>query len=307
MDSSLHTTFEALGITVLERGWLSSNNTLIRGIEGAWLIDTGYGAHASQTVRLVEQMLGDQALTGIINTHLHSDHCGGNAAIVGRYPKVEVLIPPGQANSVMPWDPVALTYQPTGQRCPAFEFTQTLMPDTAMTLGNAEWQVVAAPGHDPHAVMLFQPDARVLIAGDALWENGFGVVFPELEGKDAFHEVRATLACIESLNPHVVIPGHGAPFTDVAGALSRAHHRLSHFVSRPDKHAEYAAKVLVKFYLLEFQKVTLKGLTDWYESTPYFQIVQDEYPTLDLSLPTLIDKLVHAKAALRQSDMLIDN
>lgn len=307
MDSSLHTTFDALGITVLERGWLSSNNTLIRGIEHAWLVDTGYCAHASQTVRLLEQMLGDQPLTGVINTHLHSDHCGGNAAIVGRYPEAEVLIPPGQASSVMPWDPVALTYQPTGQRCPAFEFTQTLLPGTRITLGNAEWNVVAAPGHDPHAVMLYQPDGGVLIAGDALWENGFGVVFPELEGQDAFHEVRETLACIEALKPRVVIPGHGAPFTDVSGALSRADQRLSHFVSRPEKHAEYAAKVLVKFYLLEYQKVTMQELVDWYESTPYFQIVQGAYPMLDLSLPTLVDKLLHAKAASRHADMLIDN
>jgi hypothetical protein len=33
----------------------------------------------------------------------------------------------------------------------------------------------------------------VLISADALWENGFGVVFPELEGDDAFAIVAATL------------------------------------------------------------------------------------------------------------------
>jgi len=32
--------------------------------------------------------------------------------------------------------------------------------------------------------MFHSPEARVLISGDALWENGFGVVFPQLFGRD---------------------------------------------------------------------------------------------------------------------------
>jgi glyoxylase-like metal-dependent hydrolase (beta-lactamase superfamily II) len=44
-------------------------------------------------------------------------------------------------------------------------------------------------GHDPHSVILFEPVSRVLISADALWERGFGVIFPELEGVEAFDEV----------------------------------------------------------------------------------------------------------------------
>jgi hypothetical protein len=36
-------------IWVFERGWLSSNNVLLRGTDGAALIDSGYLAHAPQT------------------------------------------------------------------------------------------------------------------------------------------------------------------------------------------------------------------------------------------------------------------
>ena len=78
--------------------------------------------------------------------------------------------------------------------------------DTTLTLANLTWQVHAAPGHDPHSVVLFQPDHRLLISADALWENGFGVVFPELDGEDAFDEVGATLDLIERLAPLTVIP-----------------------------------------------------------------------------------------------------
>ncbi len=48
---------------------------------GATLIDTDYVSHASQTFALVQQKLGPRKLDTIINTHLHLDHCGGNALL----------------------------------------------------------------------------------------------------------------------------------------------------------------------------------------------------------------------------------
>ena len=54
--------------------------------------------------------------------------------------------------------------------------------------------MIGAPGHDPHAVMFFAPGDGILISGDALWEDGFGVVFPALFGDlRAFAQTRSTL------------------------------------------------------------------------------------------------------------------
>ena len=105
-----------------------------------------------------------------------------------------------------------------------------------MQFGAEAWQVHAAPGHDPHSLIFFEPGRRLLISADALWENGFGVVFPELEGADAFSEVAATLDLIERLNPKTVIPGHGRVFTYSPEVLSRARQRLDSFVRNPPKH-----------------------------------------------------------------------
>src|SRR5690606_22651572 len=66
---------------VLERGWLSSNNILFTGRSGAALVDSGYATQAPQTVALVASLLKGRPLDLLINTHLHSDHCGGNAAL----------------------------------------------------------------------------------------------------------------------------------------------------------------------------------------------------------------------------------
>lgn len=265
------------GVTVIERGWLSANNIVFTGEAGTAVVDTGYVTHAAQTVGLIQQVLGIQPLDLVLNTHLHSDHCGGNAELQKRYPDCTTLIPPGHANQVRAWDEVALTYVPTGQSCPRFRFEDVLRPGESIALGRAQWQIHAAPGHDTHSVILFEPVSRTLVSADALWENGFGVVFPEVEGEEGFNEVADTLALIESLDPLVVIPGHGAVFFDVDRALSVSRSRLEKFVRHPDRHAIHAAKVLLKYKLLEWQRVERELLLKWAEQTSYIGLLHERY------------------------------
>lgn len=295
------------GVTVLERGWLSSNNIVITGADHCALIDSGYCTHADQTLLLVDSVLQGRALDLLLNTHLHSDHVGGNAALQARYPALQTLIPPGHAHYVAAWNTEKLTYQPTGQNCPQFRFDATLQPGTDVRLGDLLWQVHAAPGHDSHSVILFEPHSRTLVSADALWQRGFGVVFPELDGDDAFHEVAQTLDVIEALKPALVIPGHGAPFTDVAEALARARQRLDGFVADPARHLQHAAKVLLKFKLLELQSVRQDELLAWAAATPYVaQLVAQQYAdhTLAQALDVLVQDLVRAGAATRHGDQL---
>jgi glyoxylase-like metal-dependent hydrolase (beta-lactamase superfamily II) len=288
------------GVSVLERGWLSSNNILIQGRDGTALIDSGYCTHAPQTLALVQAALQGRRLDVLVNTHLHSDHCGGNAALQAAYPSLRTLIPPGQAQHVRAWDPYALSYTPTGQDCPRFKFDEVLQPGTDLRLGGALWQVHAAPGHDPHSVILFEPISRCLISADALWQRGFGVVFPELDGAQAFEEVAATLDVIEELNPRTVIPGHGAPFADVTQALTVARQRLAGFVASPHKHVQYAAKVMLKFKLLQAQSMTREALLSWAHGTPYLtQLFQSQFADMSFAqgLDGLVQDLVLSGAA----------
>ena len=289
-------------IRVFERGWLSSNNILLLGQDNTALVDSGYVTHAPQTLALVGSALGGRALDQLVNTHLHSDHCGGNAALQGHYPALRTAIPPGLAESVRHWDVDALTYAPTGQSCPRFRFEALVQPGTEIRLGARLWQVHAAPGHDTHSVVLFEPAARVLLSADALWERGFGVVFPELEGERAFDAVARTLDVIEALKPAVVIPGHGAVFADPAAALAYARSRLDSFVANPARHLRHGVKVLLKFKLLELQTVNSDALIHWARTTPYFaRIYQEHFASLEFSswVAALLDDLVRAGAASR--------
>jgi glyoxylase-like metal-dependent hydrolase (beta-lactamase superfamily II) len=257
-------------LTIFERGWLSSNNILLHGAEGedATLIDSGYVAHAEQTQALVRHALRPgQTLARIVNTHLHSDHCGGNAALQRAF-GARIAIPPGDADAVTAWDEDRLTYQLTSQRCERFAFDALLRPGDSFSVGTRTWQAHAAPGHDPHSLILFDAHHGTLISADALWENGFGVVFPELDGVYAFEEVAATLELIEALQPRLVIPGHGAPFVDVAGALQRARSRLAAFRADPARHARHGIKALAKYHLLEVGSQPLAELLAWFAATP---------------------------------------
>jgi glyoxylase-like metal-dependent hydrolase (beta-lactamase superfamily II) len=265
------------GVEFFQRGWLSSNNVLIHDPDRAVLVDTGYWTHAEQTHALVRSVIGDRQLTEICNTHLHSDHCGGNAYLQSCYPNLHTRIPTGHATYVQSWDLDALTYKPTGQHCPRFVPTGTLNEGDSYVVGNLIWQVHAAPGHDPHSVVIFNAEHGILISADALWENGFGVVFPEIEGISAFDEVESTIQVIEELKPSLVLPGHGAPFSDVTNAIGRARSRLNQFRSSPDKHANYAAKVLLKFKLLELQKCLLSEFISWAQHVAYLNMLHTQY------------------------------
>ncbi|MBP7564570.1 MAG: MBL fold metallo-hydrolase [Burkholderiaceae bacterium] len=295
-------------IIVFERGWLSSNNILLKGESGCHaLVDSGYATHAPQTLALVREALQGEPLSALVNTHLHSDHCGGNHTLQVAHPDLQTLIPAGCAAEVGSWDEDRLSYKATGQLCERFGFDGLLVPDHSVPLGRRRWEVHAAPGHDPQSIVLFEPEHRVLISADALWQHGFGVVFPELEGANAFADVGRTLDLIERLRPRIVIPGHGPVFFDVDAALRRARERLIAFIENPARHSMHAAKVLLKFKLLEVQRIERRALLGWAKSTPYFQLVHARHAhTQDLEgwLLELTAQLAKSGAASINDDWI---
>jgi glyoxylase-like metal-dependent hydrolase (beta-lactamase superfamily II) len=296
---------DTLGLHVLERGWLSANQAVFRaaGATPATVVDTGFSRHADQTLALIAHALGGEPLGRIVNTHLHSDHCGGNAALQARG-AVETWIPSPSLSAVDRWDEEALSYRLTDQPCPRFVADRALVPGASIALGEASWQVHAAPGHDMDAVMLFEPQTRTLIAGDALWEQRLAIIFPELVGEDGFGPTRATLSLIERLQPRAVLPGHGRPFEDVARALAASRERVAAFERHPERHAQHAARALVMFHLLEVRELAFTALVDWMLRTPIYRTVArraglDESAAADWAA-TQVRRLVDDGALLEQ-------
>ena len=287
---------------VFERGWLSSNNVLFFDDRAtATIVDTGYATQAEQTVALVEGALHGRWLARIVNTHLHSDHCGGNAALKRRF-GAQILIPPGMAAAVAAWDEDELTFAATGQVCDPFAFDALLAPGGRIRLGGGDWEIIASPGHDPHSVMLWCEADGILISADALWQHGFGAIFPEIEGASGFAEQRAMLEKIAELQPRLVIPGHGAPFTDVREALARAHARLAALAESPERNARHVARVLIKFHLLQVRSIARDALLEHLSGARYFRVIHERY-FAEQPFEAMIARALQELAATRAAEL----
>jgi glyoxylase-like metal-dependent hydrolase (beta-lactamase superfamily II) len=294
-------------IRVIERGWLSSNNILCHEGETATLVDSGYVAHAEQTVALVREALAGRRLARLINTHSHSDHIGGNAALQRTF-GCDIVIPVGIEAAVAAWDEQALLLTPSGQRGDRFRHDATLAPGEEFEMGGMTWRALAAPGHDMEALIFHCPEEKLLISGDALWRDGFGIIFAEVMGLgEGLKATRGTLEMIGRLAIDIVIPGHGAPFDDVDAALERAHRRVAAFAEDPGRMARNAIKACFTFNLLELQSLSRADLPGYLESIPFFHDVATRILAMEIGAAAewLVADLLRAGAIEIRDDLIL--
>ena len=276
-------------LLVLERGWLSANNIMCFDGDNATLIDSGYVAHAEQTVALVGNALQGRRLKNLINTHSHSDHIGGNAALQAAF-NCEIMVPAGLHATIADWDQDALLLSPLGQQAARFQHDHLISAGCEIEMGELNWQALAVPGHDMEALAYYNPEKRILISGDALWENGFGVIFPELLGEaNGLESTRETLEMLSKLAIDTIIPGHGSPFVTVDAAFERAFRRLSHFESNIEQLAWHAIKVSVSFAMMEKRQLPLADFPAFVLSLPFAVDVNARY--LDYSEEKMTERL----------------
>lgn len=249
---------------VFVRDWLSSNSVVLKSRDGHVLIDTGYARHAPLTLALLASArgIGNDPLAWIVNTHCHSDHAGGNAALVEKY-GCPVAVPEAEAHLVERWDQKALLYDYCDQTIERFAVSKALVPGTTHVWGDLEWRALAAPGHDMGALVFHNAEHGILISGDALWENGFGFVMPPEFDPAALPATRATIEMMAALDVRIVIPGHGEPFSDVAAALERARQRVAAFEADSVRMARHALKVNLVFTLLDRQRLPLADMPSY--------------------------------------------
>jgi len=287
LSAALH--FPA-SLQVFERGWLSANNILLADGDEATLIDSGYFSHAGQTVELVRKGLDGRKLRRLINTHSHSDHIGGNAAVQRSF-GCTITIPTGMADAVATWDEDALLLRTAAQKGERFSATALLEAGDRFVAGELEWQAIAVPGHDMDALAYYNVERRILISGDALWRDGFGILFAEVLGSgDGLGEARRTLEAIGRLAVDAVIPGHGTPFSDVDEALERAFARLRAFEDDGARMARNAIRACVTFALLDARRMALDDLPQYLAETPLYREANARF--LGLGADALADWLI---------------
>jgi glyoxylase-like metal-dependent hydrolase (beta-lactamase superfamily II) len=259
-------------VRVLVRDWLSANSVLLIGRDECVVVDTGYVRHAPLMLALLRSphALGDRPLARIVNTHCHSDHMGGNAAIAHAY-GCPVAIPEGEVDAIEAWDERALLLAYADQSAERFSIGEVLHANRTYRWGDLDWEAVAAPGHDMGALCFFNAEHGLLVSGDALWANGFGFVMPPEIDPAALPSTRRTLEMLARLPIRTVIPGHGDPFNDVEAAFDRAFRRLESYEADPARLARHALKVVLAFKLLECRGLPFDGLPSYVDRVPLYR------------------------------------
>jgi glyoxylase-like metal-dependent hydrolase (beta-lactamase superfamily II) len=252
----------------------------LRGRRQTVLIDSGYGRDASLTLEKVSEILAGQPLHELINTHCHSDHMGGNAAVRRTY-RCRVSVPQDEAPLIDAWDERALWLSYADQRCERFTYDSVIAPGEEFEWGDMRWRAIAAPGHDMAALMFFCEESGLLISGDALWQNGFGVVLPGPDRTARLAAVRATLQAIANLPVRIVVPGHGRPFTGVGAALERSFQRLAAFERDELRMVRHALKTMFVFSLMDRRRLPVCDLQKYIDSVPIYRDFNRQFLTLE--------------------------
>lgn len=164
----------------------TGNNTYLLPGGVPTLIDAGVGA-ADHLDALAEALQGD-ALECVLITHGHSDHASGAAAIIERWPSVEIR---GGAHG-----PIR-----DGERIEA---------------GETRLLALHTPGHAPDHFCFFDEAQGDLYCGDLLRIGGT-IVIPASRGGD-LQQYLASLERVRALRPRRLLPAHG-PFVDDPAAL----------------------------------------------------------------------------------------
>ena len=291
------------GICVIERGWLNCNQVMLSSPTENVLIDSGYGRHATETLRHVESTLtgARKRLDRLINTHCHSDHMGGNAALKAHF-GCRITIPIDEVKHVRPWTAQSCWSEMTDQYAEPFDFDDTISPGESFEAGGLTWQAYAAPGHDMDALMFHSVEAGVLITGDALWHikhGGMGFVWPNVDAETGCNTfigaALQTMDQIEKLNPRIVIPGHGAPFDEVQMSIDGLRSRLNAFTERPEKNARHVVKVMLVFALLDKGHMRLSDLPGYLAGVPIHREMNEQF--LKLTYDDLATRVVNELGA----------
>ncbi len=147
----------------------------------------------------------------IILTHGHLDHVGATVVLADKL----------DAEVVGPHKDDEFWLQALPQQSQMFGFppAQPFEPDTWLShkdvikVGKWTLEVLHCPGHTPGHVVLYEPSAGMLIAGDVIFKGSIGRTdFPRGDGPTLVKSIREQLFCLP--NEVVIYPGHG-PTTSI--------------------------------------------------------------------------------------------
>jgi glyoxylase-like metal-dependent hydrolase (beta-lactamase superfamily II) len=232
-------------VTFERRPFPDANLLLVHGRQAA-LVDSGFVGHSHQTAAWARGHAGHVTL--VVNTHWHSDHVGGNSLLQAMGAGIAASAPDAQA--INRRDPGCCVAEYLDQPVAPYTVDEPLDDGQVLRLGDTDWEVLRTPGHAPGHLSLWQPDERLLVAGDALSDYDVGWVNRALDGPNAAAIALASLQRLADLAPRVLLPSHGPIPTDPDTAFRTALRRAERLVDDPAGLVWHAARRIFGFALM---------------------------------------------------------
>lgn len=259
------------GIVFIQRGWANANMCVLRGASlstgqpDTWVIDPGHFSYIHQTIQLLaKHNVSPQSIDAVAVTHSHWDHaCGVNA--LQAYGTFDVFLPE-LTNRWMRERALRemwLSYFGVEANIDFCAADKVVIAGSQLEMGGRIWDAIALPGHAPDTIGYFQAEEGVLISADAIMANGdCGLINTKVHGDAAFDAALASVDRIASLNPRIILPGHGPVITDVSACISKLRRKLERFKTSPLRHVSHLARRVVMASVLEIDPQTPSQLVD---------------------------------------------
>ena len=207
------------------------------------LVDSGWNTEEALTAlknQLAEISVSLTDIPQLVITHMHPDHVGLAGKLKEFAPlttyihyldrdllEVSFINPHEFLEHVGEWmhaDGLPLNtmakIQPAMARLR--ELVYPALPDVSLRggetfpVGSFDFHVIWTPGHSPGHISLYEPNQKLLVAGDHLLaEIAPYVGIHPLAGDNPLHDYLKSLNNIKKLEVNLVLPGHHEPFSDM--------------------------------------------------------------------------------------------
>ena len=201
------------GIYVQSAREVNSNSGIILTTEGVVIVDTGQSPTDSQEVREAIKKLTPLPVRLVINTEVHPDHTTGNfvfsppALVVnhdGASDAMRKAYDPERANTLSKQSP-EMREAVQGYRLvtPHIEYRDR----ATLHVGERTFQLLYLKNaHSEADTAVWLPNERVLFSASVAIPNSINNIRPFV----SIPEMLSAIKMLKSLNPDVVVPGHGS-------------------------------------------------------------------------------------------------
>jgi glyoxylase-like metal-dependent hydrolase (beta-lactamase superfamily II) len=221
--------------------------------EEADLLDCGMNSDESvATIRAAIAHIGAKRLRRLVVTHIHPDHYGAAGSLAGegmadlyihrlevplvnpRYVELEHLVKEVHryllVNGVPASEAEVLSnsQRALSQLVKTAEASVQLDGAELLQMGRRQLRVEWTPGHSPGHICLYDRQDGLLFAGDhMLPELSPNIGLHPQSTPDPLHEYLDGLRRMAALEPELILPSHGRPFTGAPARVKvlEAHHR----------------------------------------------------------------------------------